>query len=274
MRGGASADARARPPVLLLTGIGLTSAVALRLVTPLQAHFRVLSAQVGAGGNAGADEQPSVTSAEDAMALLDRADSEGAHIVGLSCGGVVAQEIAIRHPGRVRSLVLGSSTAGGGLYVTPERAIRQFLRRLGDMPTEEGLWAAVPYLYAETTYRLHAPMIGEDIARRLSQALDPRAYLGQHALARAHDAERATRRDHSSDTGHPRRARPILPLDNGRPAGSRHPGRAFIALAGGAHAFPTDVPTPDGSSSASSSRTRGRELRPGARRRNARAARA
>ena len=43
---------------------------------------------------------------EDAVGLLDALDIERAHVVGFSMGGGLAQELAIRHPERVRRLVL------------------------------------------------------------------------------------------------------------------------------------------------------------------------
>jgi pimeloyl-ACP methyl ester carboxylesterase len=49
--------------------------------------------------------------AEDALAVLDACDVEKAHLVGLSLGGFVAQEVAIKTPQRVASLTL-MSTAG------------------------------------------------------------------------------------------------------------------------------------------------------------------
>ena len=242
MSRGAPADARAQPSVLLLTGIGLTAAVGLRAIAPLESHFRVLSGPLGAPGAGGTGEAPAPTTAEDAVATLDRAGVKQAHVVGLSFGAAIAQEVAIRHPERVRSLVLGSSTAGGRLYVAPERPIRQFLRRLGELPTEEGLWASVPYLYAETTSRQRAPLIGEDIARRLSRALDPRSYRAQHAIARAHDTtarlDQITAPTLVIHGEHDR----ILPLDNGRQLAAGITGARFIALRSGAHAFPTDAP--------------------------------
>jgi 3-oxoadipate enol-lactonase len=242
MKGAAPADARARPPVVVLAGVGLTAAVALRSVAAIQARFHVLSAPLGNEAGGGNADESVVTTPEDVVALLDRAGVERAHIVGFSFGAVIAQEIALRHPERVRSLVLGSSTAGGKLYVAPDRAIRQFLRRLGDLPAEEGLWAAVPYVYADATYLRHAPLIGEDIARRLSQPLTPRSYRAQHAIARAHDA--------SSQLGaitaptlvmHGEHDR-LLPPDNGRLLADGIAGARFVAIPGGAHAFPTDVP--------------------------------
>jgi 3-oxoadipate enol-lactonase len=264
-----STEARARPPVLFLAGVGLTASVALRSIAALEPHFRVLAAPdarppdrtpqaardrvpdlapswgqiehepAGAGASAAL---LSLTSAEDAVALLDRARAPDAHVVGLSYGASIAQEVAIRHPDRVRSLVLCSSTAGGSRYVAPEPAIRRFLRRLADLPPEEGLWATVPYLYAEATYRGHAPMIGEDIARRLLRPLDPRAHRREHAVARAHDASaRLQRITAPTLVVHGERDR-ILPLANGRLLAAGISGARLIALPDAAHALPTDVP--------------------------------
>jgi pimeloyl-ACP methyl ester carboxylesterase len=50
--------------------------------------------------------------ADDCAGLLDALDVDAAHVVGASQGGMIAQAMAIRHPERVRSLVLMMSTTG------------------------------------------------------------------------------------------------------------------------------------------------------------------
>jgi 3-oxoadipate enol-lactonase len=51
--------------------------------------------------------------AADALAVLDEVGIESAHVYGISLGGMVAQELALAAPDRVRALILGATTAGG-----------------------------------------------------------------------------------------------------------------------------------------------------------------
>jgi pimeloyl-ACP methyl ester carboxylesterase len=51
--------------------------------------------------------------AADALALLDELAVEDAHVLGISMGGMVAQELALSAPQRIRTLVLGCTSCGG-----------------------------------------------------------------------------------------------------------------------------------------------------------------
>jgi 3-oxoadipate enol-lactonase len=51
--------------------------------------------------------------ADDAAALMDHLGWESAPVIGLSFGGMVAQELVLRHPAKVERLVLGCTSPGG-----------------------------------------------------------------------------------------------------------------------------------------------------------------
>lgn len=59
--------------------------------------------------------------ADDLAALLDALGVDAAHVYGMSAGGNIAQELALRHPGKLRSLILGAAMPGGPHAVWPDQ---------------------------------------------------------------------------------------------------------------------------------------------------------
>ncbi len=101
-------------PVLLIMGFGAPRQAWIGQIPPLAERFHVIALD---NRNAGESEvTPNCTMqlmAADAMAVLDAAGIDNAHIVGLSMGGMIAQHIALEYPERVRSLSLCTTTCGG-----------------------------------------------------------------------------------------------------------------------------------------------------------------
>ncbi len=112
------------PPVLLLHPIGLDLSCWDRLVRDLRPEFQTVA--IDLRGHGLSDMPPPPYSlgdfAGDLHSLLHTLHLAPAHLVGLSLGGMVAQELALAHPGDVRSLVLAGtactfSSEGRGVMV-------------------------------------------------------------------------------------------------------------------------------------------------------------
>jgi 3-oxoadipate enol-lactonase len=132
--------------------------------------------------------------AADVAAVLDAAGIERAHVLGVSLGGFIAQEVALTYPERVRRLVLCSTSPGGAAaFPMPERG-RDAFRRFPAMEREAGLRMMVENSLGDHGVRERPELVDEIYAYRLGHAPAVEAWQAQYAASAAWDgAERVGR---------------------------------------------------------------------------------
>jgi pimeloyl-ACP methyl ester carboxylesterase len=79
--------------------------------------------------------------AEDTAGVLDSLDIAQAHVFGISMGGMIAQEFALRYPQRVKTLTLGCTNCGGPHAILPKDP--DVLKLLGDIESVDVQQAAI-----------------------------------------------------------------------------------------------------------------------------------
>jgi pimeloyl-ACP methyl ester carboxylesterase len=114
-------------PLLLLSGQASSHRWWTRVRADFDDYRRVITLDCRGTGDSDAPPGPYSTQgfADDAIAVLDHLGVERADVYGTSMGGRIAQWIAIRHPERVRHLVLGCTSPGGAHAVERSPAVRR-----------------------------------------------------------------------------------------------------------------------------------------------------
>lgn len=112
-------------PILLLEGLGGDIPGWRRNIPALAGELFVVAFDFRGNGRSDAPDEPvtMATFVEDAVAVLHFVGLESAHVYGQSFGGMVAQEMALTHPERLRTLVLAATNAGGA-HVVPSDAAK------------------------------------------------------------------------------------------------------------------------------------------------------
>ncbi len=225
--------------LLLVQGLGVTSEMWYRVVPRLAIRYRVIvfdNRGVG-GSDAPAGPYAIATMAADAAAVLDAAGVEAAHVFGLSMGGMIAQELVLQRPERVRSLILGCTGCGGRQAVPAAPEVIGVLMAQPTMAPEEGLSAMARYLYDPATPR---DRIEEDLAVCLRTLPTASSYVAQlqgviayRSYSRLGTIKAPTLIIHGEHDQ-------LVPPENGKVLADAIPGARLVMLADAGHVFITD----------------------------------
>jgi pimeloyl-ACP methyl ester carboxylesterase len=233
------------PPLLLIMGMsGTKHHWGPQVLAELRRDFETIVYDHRDAGDSTRTGAPFTIAdlARDAAGLLDALALDSAHVLGISMGGMVAQELALGHPERVRALTLGCTYCGGeGSALATERARRLIVEGLTCGDREQAIrnswevnvspsFAANEDEYAQflrrgLRYGVSVPVIQEQM----------RAIYGHNTSARLPGLTAPTLVIHGT-------LDELLPVQNGRMIAELVPGSRLEILDGIGHMFFLEQP--------------------------------
>ncbi|MGE5285457.1 MAG: alpha/beta fold hydrolase [Actinomycetota bacterium] len=231
-------------PLLLINGLGSDHLEWLHQLPAFEARFRGIVFDNRGTGMTDVPPGPYTTAgmADDAASLLRALGIARAHVLGVSLGGMIAQEVALRHPDLVEGLVLGCTGPGGEHSVRPSaEAMAAFALAKGEDPEAE-LRRMLPFLYTDACIRERPEEIEGFVRRRLDHPTPPEGYLAQLSAAVTHDAGPRLGKIRAKTLVITGDADRLVNWENSLRLAGRIPGATLVVLPGAPHRLFAEVP--------------------------------
>jgi len=174
-------------PLVLIMGLGYGRWGWEPVVEPLAARYRVITFDNRGYGDSDAPPGPYTAAqlAGDTLAVLDAVGVDRAHVVGASLGGAVAQELALRHGGRIEKLVLMATMSGASnMHPIPAPT----LALMAEAPTLDPAVAIRRFVENALEPEPDPPLVDRIVAIRVAKPPDPAGWAAQAAIWATFDA--------------------------------------------------------------------------------------
>jgi 3-oxoadipate enol-lactonase len=178
------------PPLLMIMGMsGTKHHWGERVLEELRRDFEVIVYDHRDAGDSTKTGQPFAISdlAVDAAGLMESLQLDSAHVMGISMGGMVAQELALAHPERIRSLTLGCTYCGGeGSALTSEDVMRRLAEGMSSGDRERAVRTAWE-VNVSPSFAANEDAYATFLARGMRYAMPVAVIMEQMRAIGAHD---------------------------------------------------------------------------------------
>ena len=176
-------------PLLCVHGLTVdTLGWALQVPSFSQRHRTVIFDNRDAGQSSPAEAAYTVSDmAQDALTLADELDLQSFHLLGISMGGAIAQEVALAAPERVRTLTLAVTFPSGGAWAHSLSTV--WSARVREMPRERHIDELLLLNLSEEFFENEAAVqFARDLSLQNPHPQDPEGFARQLEASSHHDA--------------------------------------------------------------------------------------
>lgn len=177
-------------PLLLIYGLAGRGNGFLYQTPELSKHFRTITFDNRGVGETDQPEEPySIAQmADDAAGLLDALGIASANVFGISMGGMIAQELVLRHPQKVRKLALGCTHCGIKHCVPSPDWVTKIFKSLPGKPREQVVREGVAFNYSPHTIENNSQLIESLVPLFVDNRQRLKSYLSQLGAVYGFDA--------------------------------------------------------------------------------------
>ena len=176
-------------PLLLIMGLKRNTEWWYRQIPELSRHFQVIAFDNrGAGRTDKPESDYSIPMfAGDTAGLMDALGIEKTHVLGISMGGYIAQELAISRPDLVQGLVLGCTSCGGRKAVLMSEEMRNAYVANEGLTNEQILQKDMHIFFSDEFIANQPKQIEQFVQISMRHVQPPSAFLRQFNACLGHD---------------------------------------------------------------------------------------